>query len=360
MMIIGCDFHSRFQQIAMLDTKSGEVVERRLWHENGEAEAFYGGLESPVRVGMEATGYSRWFGRMLARQGHELWVGDAAQIRAAMVRKQKTDSRDARHILELMAGDRFPRVWISSPEERDVWQLLRYRDKVVRWRTSIRNQLHALAMGEGICRKSRLWTEAGRQILEELQLDPWAARRRKDLLETLDRLGLQMEELDEAVKQQAELRPAAVRLMKQPGVGPVTSLAFVLMVGPVERFRRSRELVSYVGLNPSEHSSGGKQRLGSISKQGNTLVRFLLVQAAQTASRRDEQLRRDYHRLVFRRGKGVAKVAIARKLAVRLYWMLRQADPQPAPAGSHVGQPVVATGRDRCSTDAVIGRPASL
>ena len=97
----------------------------------------------------------------------------------------------------------------------------------------------------------------------------------------------------------------------------------VLTLGPVERFPNSRKVVSYLGLNPREHSSGGRQRLGAISKQGNTMMRWLLVQAAQTAARYDPKLRRAYQRLKFRRVSGVAKVAIARRLAVRLYWMLR-------------------------------------
>ena len=138
--------------------------------------------------------------------------------------------------------------------------------------------------------------------------------------------------------QEAEKRAAAVRLMTQPGVGPVTALAFVLTIGPVERFQKSRKLVSYLGLNPSEESSGGRQRLGAISKQGNTMLRFLLVEAAQTASIYDPELRRDYHRLKFRRGSGVAKVAIARKLAVRLYWKLREAA-QPVPPAPMQGSP---------------------
>jgi len=147
MLIIGCDFHSRFQQIAMVDTETGELIERRLEHGNGEAKKFYAELQQPGRVGMEATGYAQWFERMLAKLGHELWVGDAAEIRAAMVRKQKTDSRDALHILDLLLTNRFPRIWIASPEERDVRQLLRHRHKLVCLRTSLRNQLQALAMG---------------------------------------------------------------------------------------------------------------------------------------------------------------------------------------------------------------------
>ena len=153
MLIIGCDFHSRFQQIAMVDTETGELIERRLEHGNGEAKKFYAELQQPVRVGMEATGYAQWFERMMAKLGHDLWVGDAAEIRAAMVRKQKTDSRDALHILDLLLTNRFPRIWIASPEERDVRQLLRHRHKLVCLRTSLRNQLQALAMGQGVAEK---------------------------------------------------------------------------------------------------------------------------------------------------------------------------------------------------------------
>jgi len=336
MNIIGCDFHTRFQQIAMLDAETGERAERRLEHETGEARAFYAGLPGPSRVGMEATGYSRWFERMLGEQGHELWVGDAAAIRAAMVRKQKTDSRDALHILNLLLTDRFPRIWIPSPQEQDVRQLLRHRYKLVCFRTSVRNQLHAQAMGEGSCRKRKLWTAKGRRELESLVLGSWASRRRQELLELLDRLDSSIGELDQAVIEEARSRPLAVRLMEHPGVGPVTALAFVLTIGPVGRFRRSKQVVSYVGLNSKESSSGGKQRLGSISKQGNSMLRFLLVEAAQTAARFDPELQRDYQRLKFRRGPGVAKVAIARKLVVRLYWKLRATE-QSSAAGSHAG-----------------------
>jgi transposase len=197
-----------------------------------------------------------------------------------------------------------------------------------------------MAMGQGICRKKKLWTALGRKELVGLSLGPWASRRRQQLLEMLDQLEPVMDELDRAVIQEAEKRPAAVRLMTQPGVGPVTALAFVLTIGPVERFQKSRKLVSYLGLNPSEQSSGGQQRLGAISKQGNTMLRFLLVEAAQTASIYDSELRRDYQRLKFRRGRGVAKVAIARKLAVRLYWKLRE-QPSQVPPAPMQGSPAV-------------------
>jgi transposase len=331
MSIIGCDLHSRYQVIAMLETASGEITTRRLEHEGGEAAGFYRGLEKPALIGIEATGYTQWFERLVAELGHELWVGDPAEIRAGAVRRQKTDTRDAEHLLDLLVSKRFPRVWVPTPEERDIRQLLKHRDKLVKMQTSVRNQLHFLAMSQGVCRKRKLWSAPGRRELQGLKLGPWASRRRQELVELLDGLGPRLEELDRAVKVEALRRAEAARLMEQQGVGPVTALAFVLTVGPVERFANSRKLVSYLGLNPREDSSGGHQRLGHISKQGNEMLRWLLVEAGHTAARLDPELRRVYQRLKFRRGGRVAKVAIARRLAVRLYWSLRR-----YAAGSHV------------------------
>ncbi len=284
MKIVGCDLHTRYQQVAMLEEETGELVERRLEHESGEARAFYASLERPVRVGIEATGHTRWFERMLAELGHELWIGDAAEIRASMVRKQKTDERDAAHLLGLLLSGRFPRLWRPTMAERDLRQLVWHRQKLVWMRNAVGNQLHALAMGEGICRKKKLFTKKGRAELEALALDPWASRRRQELLRMLDQLDASLQQFDQAVGEQAARDPAAVLLMTHPGVGPVTSLAFVLLVGPVARFQRSKQLVSYLGLNPREHSSGGKQRLGAISKQGNPMMRGLLVEAGHSGA----------------------------------------------------------------------------
>jgi transposase len=325
MLIIGCDLHTRYQQIAMVDTATGEIVERRLEHENREARAFYQSLPpGAARVGIEATGHAQWFERILTELGHELWVGDAAQIRARVVRQQKTDARDAGHLLELLLTDRFPRIWIPSPAERDLRQLLWHRQKLVWMRVSVKNQLHALAMSQGLCRRKKLWSSVGRAELERVALGHWAGRRRQELLTMLDQLDVSIVDLNRAVLEEAQRRAEVLRLMTHPGVGAVVALAFLLVVGPVERFRRSKQVASYLGLNPREYSSGsGPQRLGSISKQGNSMVRWLLVEAAQTAARFDPELRRHYRHLKFRRATNVAKVAIARKLAVRLYWMLR-------------------------------------
>lgn len=328
MWIIGCDFHPRYQQIAARNLEAGELVERRLSHEGNEAAAFYEALPRGALIGMEATCTAQWFERLLERGGHTLWVGDAAQIRASVVRKQKTDTRDAQHVLDLLLTDRFPRVWIPTSAERDARQLLLHRHTLVRWRTAVQNQLHALARNQGILPHTTFWTHAGRQQLESLALDPWAARRRQDLLRQLDQLNPQIEELTGQVQQEARRRAETTALMQQPGVGPIVSLAFVLTLGTAKRFARGKQVASYLGLNPAEHSSGGKQRLGHISKQGNRMMRWLLVEAAYIAARKDPELKRLYQRLAFRRGRKIAAVAVARKLAVKLYWRLREVQEQ--------------------------------
>jgi transposase len=219
--------------------------------------------------------------------------------------------------------------------------LLLHRHKLVRMRTQVKNQLQALALNQGVQRKRRLWSETGRKQLESLPLLPWSSRRRAELLQLLDQLAASIGELDRAVAEQAYARPAARRLMTHPGVGPVTALAFTLTMGPAERFQRGKQVASYLGLIPSEYSSGGRnQRLGHISKQGNPFLRGLLVEAAQSAVRHEPEMRRSYQRLAQRKCRALAKVALARKLAVRLYWMLRlQVDYAQLIQGSHAGQP---------------------
>ena len=324
MLIIGCDFHPGFQQVAIFDNRTGEIQEKRLQH-RAEAEQFYRSLAGQsVRVGMEACGHYPWFEQLLAELGFELWMGDAARVRASVVRKQKTDRRDAEHLLHLLLEDRFPRIWVPSLEVRDVRQLLVHRHKQVQARTRTKNQLQAMALSGGVQKKYKLWTRAGRQELEQLPLLPYAAERRKRLLEALDRGEAEIAELDRRVSEEARRRPEAVKLMTHPGVGPVTALAMVLTLGPAQRFGSGKQVGSYFGLIPSEASSGGKQRLGKISKQGSSFLRFLLVEAGQTAARYDPQLKRFYRRLAVRKNRSVAKVAVARKLATRLYLMLRE------------------------------------
>jgi len=342
MIIIGVDFHPEFQQIASVDTESGDLQEQRLQNRE-EAESYYRELAARdvlVRVGMEASGHARWFERLLAELHMELWIGDAAEIQAKRVRKQKTDRQDAQLILKLMLKDDFPRIWVPSWENRDLRQLLWHRHRMVQARTRIMNQLQAVALNEGLRCKKRLW-RTKRPQLESFPLAPWASRRRHDLLELLDRLNPTIVELSQSVEQEAEKHPEAQRLATHPGVGALTALAFVLIIGKAERFSCGKQVASYLGLVPLEDSSGNRRRLGHITKQGSSMLRFLLVEAAQATVRSLPEWRSRYFHLLMRRGRKIAKVAMARRLAVCLYWMMRQGwdYQQWVEFGSHAGQP---------------------
>ena len=340
--IIGVDYHPSVQQIAFVEKESGEYGEQELNHSDGQAEKFYRDLKqrgASVRVGIEATGHARWFERLMAELDFQLWIGDPAEINAARVRKQKTDRQDARLMLKLLLEDRFPRIWVPNPENRDVRQLLWHRHRLVQMRTRIRNQVQAIAINEGVRLKTALWSRRGRARLESLQLAPWAARRRQDLLDLLDEITPKIEQLNAAIDQEALKRPEVELLMTHPGVGSITALAFVLIIGAPERFRCGKQIGSYLGLIPCEDSSAGRQRLGHISKQGNSLLRFLLVEAAQSAARHDLDWKRRYIHLAMRREKRIAKVAMARRLGVRLFWMWRKGwdYQQLLQFGSHAG-----------------------
>jgi len=343
MIIIGCDYHPGFQQIAFVDIETGELQERRLQHRE-EAEKFYRDLAAQgmkVRVGMEASGHARWFERLLSELQIELWIGDAAEISTRRVRKQKTDRQDAQLILRLMLKDDFPQIWVASWENRDLRQLLWHRHRLVQARTRIMNQLQAVALNEGLRCKKRLWREAGREQLEAFRLAPWASQRRRDLLELLDRLDPTIAQLTRAIEQEVEKCPAAQRLRTHPGVGSLTALAFVLIIGRADRFQCGKQIASYLGLVPLEKSSGNQRRLGHITKQGNALLRFLLVEAAQVTVRSLPEWRSKYFHLAMRRGRKIAKVAMARRLAVQMYWMMRKEwdYEQLKKFGSHAGQP---------------------
>ena len=323
MKIIGVDLHARQQTIAMLDTDTGELVEKLLEHEGEKVRKFYSALAAPVLVGIEATGSMQWFLELLEELGIDCQVGHPAKIRAAEPRKQKHDRRDARLLLRLLAENRFPTIWMPSSEQRDLRTLLRHRHQWVRMRSRLQHTLQSMALNQGLRLGHSLWSQAGQQALQALPLAAHAAQRRAALLSLYPRMQESIEELDEQVSEQVQQRPAARRLLTHPGVGPITALATEVFLGDPLRFADGKAVASYIGMIPSEHSSGGRQRLGAMSKQGNALLRYLWCEAAMHAVRRDPELKRFYRHKLMQKGLGKARVAAARKLGIRLWVMLR-------------------------------------
>ena len=323
MKIVGCDLHARQQTIAMVDTETGEFTEKTLCHEGNAVRAFYASLEGPVVVGIEATGAMQWFLELLDELGIEGRVGHPAKIRAQETRKQKHDRRDARLLLQLLSEDRFPEIWMPSTEQRDLRTLLRDRDQWVRMRTRVQHTLQAIALNHALRQGRALWSATGQTALEALPLPPYTRQRRDELLALYAQLQKRIQELNKEVEAQARQRPQARRLLTHPGVGPVTALATDVFLGDPSRFATGNQVASYIGMIPSERTSGKRQRLGKMSKQGNALLRYLWTEAAMSTVRKDPELQRFYRRKLIQKGMGKARIAAARKLGIRLWIMMR-------------------------------------
>ena len=172
MRIIGVDLHIRQQTIAMLDTETGELVEKTLEHDGDEVRKFYSALTGPVQVGLEASGSMHWFLELMEELGIDCRVGHPSEIRKAEARKQKHDRRDAALLLKLQVEKRFPSIWMPSSELRDLRTLLRHRHQWVRMRTRVQNTLQAMALSHGLRRGKKLWSQAGQHAIASLPLPP--------------------------------------------------------------------------------------------------------------------------------------------------------------------------------------------
>lgn len=323
MKIVGCDLHARQQTIAMVDTETGEFTEKTISHEGNAVREFYAALAGPVVVGIEATGSMQWFLELLEKLGIECRVGHPAKIRAKETRKQKHDRRDAGLMLDLLIENRFPEIWMPSTAERDLRTLLRDRHQWVRMRTRLQHTLQAIALNHALRKGHALWSAAGQTALEALSLPTYTGQRRTELLSLYMQLQQRIQELDKEVEAQAQQRPQARRLLTHPGVGPVTALATEVFLGDPSRFTTGNQVASYIGMIPCEHTSGKRQRLGKLTKQGNSLLRYLWTEATMHAVGKDPELKRFYRRKLIQKGMGKARIAAARKLGIRLWIMLR-------------------------------------
>src|SRR5215213_9587977 len=308
----GVDFHARQQTICCLKTETGELATYEVKHDpKDELRKFYSQFNGPVIVGLEASGYSPWFEQLLEELGHEVWLGDATEIRRRARRRQKNDRRDAELILELLLHDEFPRIHRPLPESREILRMIG------------KNSLQSLSLQAGLSLQARLFTRQGEQQLLAAVMSPVMSEQRKQWLELLQQLNQRIRETEEWLKQQALKDPRISLLRTHPGLGLLSALGIVHTLVPVSRFPNARKVAAYGGFDPMERSSADKKRYLGISKAGSRLLRFLLIEATQTAIKGDADLKRFYRRLAQRRGKPKAKVAVARKLLIRSFIMLR-------------------------------------
>lgn len=322
-LYIGVDFHPHQQTIAWCDTRTGETGTTDLENYPEAVRQFYSSLPEPATVGIEASARARWFENMLFETSHKLFVGNPVLIRKRATSRHKSDRRDAELILQLLLRDEFPAIWRRPAESDQILEILRLRQSLVRQRTAIYNRLQALAHDAGLP-KGRIRTKSFQKLLKDLPMDEVASIRCQHLFSLVEKFDEQIDELNVWLRKKADKDSSVQLLLSQKGVGNLTALATVHTLGDVSRFPRlSKQIACFVGLDPVERSSAGKTRFGGISKAGSRLLRHQLGLSAQIACRSDAKLKSFYKRLSRKKPKPVAKVAVARKLLVKLAIMLR-------------------------------------
>lgn len=339
-LYIGVDFHPHQQTVSYCNSESGEVEQASLFHNPELVRRFYEQFPKAV-VAMEASCTAGWFEHLMNELGHELLVGNPSQIRARARSRHKSDKRDADLILELLLKGEFPSLWRRSMQGQSVLEQLRFRLQLVKHRTQVCNRLQALAHSAGLPRRG-IQTKQARLALMASNFTATQSFQRDQLFELLDDLSKRIKLIEQWLEEKASGDTQVGLLLTHKGIGLLSALAVVHTLGDVSRFPSSKEAVAYTGLDPLERSSAGKIRFGSISKAGSSVLRHLLGQAVQVASRYDGELKAFYQRLASRRPKSVAKVATTRKLLIRLFIMLRDEIDYAEfkRRGSAVGMPV--------------------
>src|SRR5712691_1104563 len=301
---IGVDFDARQQTISYLTTEDGEI--KRLQLEHGQPEEvrrlYQQFAGQRVVVGFESSGRAAWFEELLEELGCEIWIGHATAIRLFARRRQKNDRRDADLILDLLVRGDFPRIHRYSAESRAVLQQLRYRQRLVKLRTMVTNSLVFMASSRGVVLRSQLKSKRGLARLQQIALPQPLIEQRDEICQMLPDLKTKKDRVESSLAAKAESDIRVQRLRTQYGIGPLTGLCLAHTLESPERFANPRKVTAYVGFDPVEDCSGERRRIGSISKQGSRLLRFLLVEAGQIAVRRDQELARVYKRILVRRG----------------------------------------------------------
>lgn len=340
---IGLDVHRHYTVYTRMDETGRILAQDKVANE--ALPTIISQAHAPCRVTLEATGNWGYVADLLQPIVDELVLAHPLQVRAIAAAKVKTDKIDATILAQLLRSDLIPRAYLAPPEVRDLRDLLRLRASLVRLRTAIKNKVHAILAKRGLrVPVSDLFGRAGRRWLAEQVLSPVHQYAVQAYLAVIDAMDAEIAWVSREIDRQAEQRQEAHWLTSIPGVGHYTALFLLSEIGDIHRFPDGDHLAAYAGLVPIVRASGGRARLGPITKQGSPWLRWLLVETVHRAVRRPGCLKERYERLRRRKGTAVATVAVARFLATCVYSLLTEGRPfAERPSGS--GRDMVERGR---------------
>jgi transposase len=324
---VGIDLHRKRSHVAALDERGVELFSRRIVNDCDTFVALLGELDGESKIALEATYGWEWLAEPLEDHGYELHLAHPLRTKAIASARVKTDAVDARTLAHLLRTDLLPEAYVAPRELRDLRDLLRQRVVLTQMRTALKNRVHALIARQGIQRAhADLFGAGGRRFLDDLELRPDPHARLETLLRLIADFDREIDALAHEIDRRAKHDPRVDVLCQIYGIGRYLGMLIVAEIGAIERFPTARHLCAWAGLTPTVRSSDARARLGHISRQGSGALRWALVEAAQKACQGGGPLRQDFERIAKRRGRKIAKVAVARKILTLCYYGLRDGE----------------------------------
>lgn len=330
MYSVGCDQHKLFCVMHILNENGESVNQEKLYHhDHMSLTNFFSNLPKGSAMAIEACGYDAWLCDLAESFGVDIHLAHPLKTRAIAEARIKTDSLDARTLARLLHSGLIAEAYHAPAELREKRYYFRYRLCLVRYQTSIKNRIHSLIGRQGLRppKVTDLFGSQGRRWLESLQLPPTYRKALDGYLLILDFLKTHILQAERQIRRFLSDDPSAALLETIPGIGKISAFALLSEIGPISRFSSADKLSSYAGLVPSVQQSGQRCFHGSITKQGNKFIRWILVEAAHRVIRKDLVLNQFYQRIKFKKGANVATVAVARKLLTYIYQVLSKREP---------------------------------
>jgi transposase len=320
---VGIDLHRKRSQVAGLDEHGTELLSRRIVNDPATFLELLDGLDGESKIALEATYGWEWLADVLEEAGYELHLAHPLRTKAIAAARVKTDAVDARTLAHLLRTDLLPEAYVAPRELRDLRDLLRHRVALTRIRSALKQRVGAILAKHGIQRPyGNLFGPGGLRFLEGLELREGPRRRLDSLLALIGDFDREIDRTSAEIDQRAEADPHVEVLCQIRGIGRYIAMLVIAEVGDIGRFPSARHLCAWAGLTPTVRSSDGRARLGHITGQGSPALRWALVEAAQHSARGGQA----YERITKRRGKSVAKVAVARKILTLCFYGLRDGE----------------------------------